>query len=63
MVGIIGMPQQLIIGIALQVIITGMPLLVMVMSMVHISLIMSIVVPSPGVIVHFIPLGVISQLM
>ena len=57
------MPQQLIIGIPLQVIMQGMPLAIIVVSMVHMSFIMSFVVPSPGIIMHIMPLSVMVQVM
>jgi hypothetical protein len=63
MVGIIGIPQQLIIGWPAHIIMQGMPLFIMVPSMPHMSFIMSIVAPSPGVIVHFMPFSVMTQLI
>ena len=63
MVGIMAMPQQLIIGMPAQVIMQDMPLAIMDVIIVHMSFIMSIVVPSPGIIVHIMPLSVISQVM
>lgn len=63
MVGIIGMPQQLIMGMPAQVIMQGMPVLIMLVSMVHMSFSMSFVVPSPGIIMHIMPLSVMEQVM
>jgi hypothetical protein len=63
MVGIIAMPQQLIIGMPAQVIMQDMPLPIMEVSIVHMSFIMSIVMPSPGSIVHSMPLSVMAQVM
>ena len=54
-VGIIGIPQQLIIGMPAQVIMQDMPLAIMDVSFVHMSFIMSIVMPSPGIIMHIMP--------
>ena len=62
-VGIIAMPQQLIIGIPAQVIMQDMPLDIIDVIIVDMSFIMSIVVPSPGIIMHIIPLSVIEQVM
>jgi hypothetical protein len=61
--GIIAMPQQLIIGMPAHVIMQDMPLDIIDVSIVHMSFIMSIVVPSPGSIVHIIPLSVMAQVM
>lgn len=63
MVGSIGMPQHIIIGMPLQVIIIGMPFCSIVFIIVHMSFSISMVQPSPGTIMHFIPVAVISQVM
>ena len=55
MVGIMAMPQQLIIGMPAQVIMHDMPFAIMDVSIVHMSFIMSMVVPSPGIIMHIMP--------
>lgn len=57
------MPQQLIIGMPAQVIMQDMPLFIMEVSIPHMSFIMSMVMPSPGIIVHCMPLSVMVQLM
>lgn len=57
------MPQQLIIGMPAQVIMQDMPLFIMEVSIPHMSFIMSMVMPSPGIIVHIMPLSVMVQLM
>jgi hypothetical protein len=62
-VGIIGMPQHIIMGMPPQVIIIGMPRAIMSLIIVHMSLSISMVQPSPGVIMHFIPLSIISQVI
>ena len=49
------MPQHVIIGIPLQLIMQGTPLAIMLVSIVHMSFIMSFVVPSPGIIMHIMP--------
>ena len=61
--GIMAMPQQLIIGMPAQVIEHIMPFFIIEPSMVHMSFIMSMVVPSPGIIMHIMPLSVIEQVM
>jgi hypothetical protein len=53
--GIMGMPQQLIIGMPAQVIMQDMPLLIIEVSMEHMSFIISMVMPSPGIMVHIMP--------
>lgn len=63
MPGIIGMPQQLIIGMPEHISEHGVPLLIMLVSIAHISFIISMVLPSPGVITHFIPLSVMEHAM
>ncbi|WKB55859.1 hypothetical protein [Eleftheria terrae] len=61
--GIIGMPQTIIIGMPLQVIMQGMPLAIMLFSMSQQSRIMPIDMPSVGVMVQLRPSSVISVLM
>jgi hypothetical protein len=63
MVGIIGMPQQLIMGCPAHIMVQGVPFFIIVTSMPHISFIISIVAPSPGIIMHFMPLSVMEQVM
>ena len=41
----------------------GVPEAIISLSIVHMLFIMSIVVPSAGIIVHFMPLSVIEQVM
>jgi hypothetical protein len=61
--GIIGIPQHIIIGIPLQVIMTGIPLAIMSFIMAQQSFIISMSVPSAGIIMHIMPLGVTEQAM
>jgi hypothetical protein len=63
MAGIMGMPQQLIIGWPAHIIMQGVPFFIMVVNMLHMSFIISMVAPSPGVIMHFMPLSVMVQVM
>lgn len=63
MPGIIGMPQQLIIGIPAHISEHGVPLFIMPPSIAHMSFIISMVLPSPGVIAHFIPFSVMEHVM
>jgi hypothetical protein len=53
--GIIAMPQQLIIGMPEHIIPTGVPQAIMSVSIVHMLFIMSMLMPSAGVIEHFMP--------
>ena len=53
--GIIGMPQQLIMGIPAHIMPTGQPQAIISLSMAHMLFIMSIDVPSAGIIMHFMP--------
>ena len=61
--GIIDMPQQLIIGMPAHIIPTGVPQAIISVSMEHMLFIISIVVPSAGIIMHFMPLSDIEQVM
>lgn len=61
--GIIAMPQQLIIGMPAHIIPTGVPQAIISPSIVHMLFIMSMVMPSAGIMVHFMPLSVIEQVM
>ena len=61
--GIMAMPQQLIIGMPEHIIPTGVPHAIMSVSIVHRLFIMSIVMPSPGIIEHFMPWSVMAQVM
>lgn len=61
--GIIGMPQQLIIGIPLHIMPHGVPLAIMSFIIMHMERIISMVVPSAGTIMHIMPRSVIEQLI
>lgn len=61
--GIIGIPQHIIIGMPLQVIMTGIPLAIIAFIMAQQSFIISMSVPSAGIIMHIMPSGVIEQAM
>ncbi len=63
MPGIIGMPQQLIIGIPAHISEHGVPLFIMLESMEHMSFIISMVAPSAGVITHFMPFSVMEHVI
>jgi hypothetical protein len=63
MAGIIGMPQHIIIGMPLQVIMQGMPQSIIDCIMSQQSFIMSIDMPSAGIIMHSMPCAVMSQVM
>jgi hypothetical protein len=41
----------------------GVPFFIMVMNMLHMSFIISMVAPSPGIIMHFMPLSVMVQVI
>jgi len=62
-VGIMAMPQQLIIGLPAHIIPTGVPQLIISVSMLHMLFIISMLVPSAGIIVHFSPESVMAQLI
>jgi hypothetical protein len=53
--GIIGMPQQLIMGMPAHIIPTGVPQLIISMSIEHMLFIVSMLMPSAGIIMHFMP--------
>jgi hypothetical protein len=55
MVGHMGMPQQLIMGMPAHIIMHGVPFFIMTFNMVHMSFIMSMLIPSAGIIMHFMP--------
>jgi hypothetical protein len=61
--GIIAMPQQLIIVWPAHIIPHGVPQAIMSLSIVHMLFIISMLMPSAGIIVHFMPLSVIEQVM
>ena len=63
MAGIIGMPQHIIIGMPLQVIMQGMPQSIIDCIMAQQSFIMSIDMPSAGIIMHSMPSAVMLQVM
>jgi hypothetical protein len=54
-IGVMAMPQQLIIGMPAQLIMQDIPFAIMDVSIVHMSFIMSMVMPSPGIIMHTMP--------
>ena len=53
--GIIAIPQQLIIGMPAHIIMQGVPFFIMDIMVMHMSFIMSMLMPSAGIIVHFMP--------
>ena len=53
--GIMAMPQQLIIGMPAHIIPVGVPHAIMSVSIEHMLFIMSMLMPSAGIIVHFMP--------
>jgi hypothetical protein len=61
--GIIGMPQQLIMGIPEHIIPTGVPHAIMSVIIVQRLFSMSMLVPSAGIIEHFMPSAVIEQVI
>ena len=61
--GIIGMPQQVIIGMPAQVMPHGVPLDIIDVIMSQQSCIIAIVVPSAGFITHIMPSAVMEQSM
>lgn len=63
MAGIIGMPQHVIIGMPLQVIMQGMPQAIIDCIISQQSFIMSMDMPSVGVIMHSMPSAVMVQVM
>ncbi|MEJ1964127.1 MAG: hypothetical protein WDO56_22325 [Gammaproteobacteria bacterium] len=61
--GIMAMPQQLIIGMPAHIMPTGVPQLIISVSIEHMDFIMSMLMPSAGIIMHFMPWSVIEQVM
>jgi len=61
--GIIGMPQQLIIGMPEHIMPTGVPHAIMSIIIVQRLFIISMLVPSAGIIEHFMPWSVIEQVI
>src|SRR5262245_40023915 len=59
--GIMGMPQQLIIGMPEHIMPTGVPQAIMSVIIEHMLFSMSMLVPSAGIIEHFMPSAVIMQ--
>jgi len=55
--------MQVIIGMPPHIIIIGMPMFIMAIMRSQAIFIMSMVMPSPGVILQTIPVGVISQVI
>ena len=53
--GIMAMPQQLIMGMPEHIIPTGVPHAIISVSIEHMLFIMSMLMPSAGIIVHFMP--------
>ena len=53
--GIMAMPQQLIIGMPAHIIPVGVPHAIMSVSIEHMLFIMSMLMPSAGIIAHFMP--------
>ena len=60
-IGIIGMPQQLIIGMPLHIIPHGVPLAIMSFIIMHMERSISMLVPSAGSIMHNMPWSLIEQ--
>jgi len=63
MVGHIAMPQQLIMGMPAHIIMHCVPFFIMTFNMAHMSFIMSMLMPSAGIMMHFMPCSDIEQLM
>jgi hypothetical protein len=61
--GIMGIPQQLIIGMPEHIIPTGVPHAIMSIIIVQRLFIISMLVPSPGNIEHFMPSAVMEQVI
>jgi len=61
--GFMGMPQQLIMGIPEHIIMQGVPFFIIAIMVSHMSFIMSMDVPSTGIIMHFMPCSVMEQVM
>jgi len=61
--GIMGMPQQLTIGIPWHIIMHGVPFCIIPLIMEHMSFIMSMVTSSPGIMVHIMPSLVMVHVM
>jgi hypothetical protein len=55
MSGHIGIPQQLIMGMPAHIIMHEVPFFIMAFSVAHMSFITSMLMPSAGIIMHFIP--------
>ena len=62
-VGFMGMPQQLIIGIPEHIIMHGVPFFIMALMVAHMSFIISMVMPSAGIIMHCMPFSVMAHVM
>jgi hypothetical protein len=63
MVGHMAMPQQLIMGMPAHIIMHGVPFFIMAFIMAHMSFIMSMLMPSAGIIMHFMPWSDMEQVM
>ena len=61
--GIMGMPQQLIIGMPEHIMPTGVPQAIMSVIIMQRLFIISMLVPSAGIIEHFMPSAVIMQVI
>jgi hypothetical protein len=61
--GFMGIPQQLIIGMPEHIIMHGVPFFIIIVMVVHMSFNMSMLMPSAGIIMHCMPLSVMEQVM
>ncbi len=61
--GLMDIPQQLIIGMPEHIIMQGVPFFIIMDRVAHMSFIMSMLMPSAGIIMHCMPLSVIVQVM
>jgi hypothetical protein len=62
-IGFMGIPQQLIIGMPEHIIMHGVPFFIIMVMVAHMSFIMSMLMPSAGIIMHCMPLSVMVQVM
>jgi hypothetical protein len=61
--GFMGMPQQLIIGMPEHIIMHGVPFFIMTFSVAHMSFNISMDMPAAGIIMHCMPLSVMVQVI
>jgi DNA-binding XRE family transcriptional regulator len=61
--GFMGMPQQLIIGMPEHIIMHGVPFFIMTFNVAHMSFNISMDMPAAGVIMHCMPLSVMAQVI